>query len=136
MDALGTYFTAISDLPNVINAAKAMKSFSMRLTSNQSIPISLDISPYTYSIIYMAYIDTGRTVLLEISPVVLYKGDMTSNSPFYGWNGAAVVDSGKADSVEQNWCNFSCPNGITATVTTTRAHSSYDIAVSGVILAF
>ena len=85
----------------------------------------------------MAYIDTGRKTMLNISPVVLYKGDMTSNSPFYGWNGSTVVESGNAEvGNDENWCNFSCPDGINATVTTTRAHSTYEIVVSGVILAF
>lgn len=141
MDVLGTYFTAVSDLPNIINAAKAMKSFSMRLTSKKSTSISLDLSPYTYGIIYMAYIDTGvstgRRTILNISPVVLHKGDRTSNSPFYGWNGSAVVESGNSEvSNDENWCAFSCPDGINATVTITRANSSYEIVASGVILAF
>lgn len=140
MDALGTYFTAVSDLPNIINAAKAMKSFSMRLTSKKSTSISLDLSPYTYGIIYMAYIDVGdnvgRRTMSNISPVVLHKGDKTSKSPFYGWNGGAVIDSGDSEvSNDENWCAFSCPDGINATVTITCA-SARDIVVSGVILAF
>ena len=87
----------------------------------------------------MAYIETGGRAnpMINISPVVLHKGDKISKSPFYGWNGAAVIDSGNSEvSNDLNWCAFSCPDRINATVTTTRAHSSYEIVVSGVILAF
>ena len=87
----------------------------------------------------MAYIDTGRAnkAMINIGPVVLHKGDTTSKSPFYGWNGSTVIDSGNAEvSNDENWCAFSCPDGINATVTTTCANSSYEIVVSGVILAF